>query len=58
VKRQKKHSVMYDALKALRKANREREIELYGKTIHYDKIVSNKKKYTRKVKHKAFGIMP
>lgn len=43
---------MINALKAVRKANRENEIALYGKTINHSSVVPLKTKYTRKVKHK------
>ena len=45
--KRKKHSVMYAALKAARKASREEEIRLHGKPINYTKIVTSKKVYNR-----------
>lgn len=39
-------------LKAARKECREQEIALYGKSICHSNIYKNKKKYTRKNKHK------
>ena len=44
----KKHSVMEDALKAVRRANREQEIELHGHPICHVKVFRNKKIYSRK----------
>lgn len=44
------------ALKAARKAAREQEIALYGKTICHFRVERNPKAYTRKVKHKAAMI--
>lgn len=41
-----------DFIKASRRGSREAEIELYGHPINYRKIFKNKKKYTRKIKHK------
>lgn len=41
-----------DFIKASRKGSREAEIEMYGHPILYKKIFKNKKKYTRKTKHK------
>ncbi|MBQ2176721.1 MAG: hypothetical protein II453_17315 [Alphaproteobacteria bacterium] len=40
------------ALKAARKNSRELEIALYGKPICHSNVYTNKKKYTRKRKHK------
>lgn len=40
------------SLKQERKLAREQEIALYGKTICHFNITKNKKKYTRKEKHK------
>lgn len=39
-------------LKAARKESREQEIALYGKSICHSNVYRNKKKYTRKNKHK------
>ena len=39
-------------LKAARKESREQEIALYGKPICHANVFENKKKYTRKNKHK------
>lgn len=41
-----------DFIKASRKGSREAEIELYGHPINFSKIFKNKKKYSRKKKHK------
>ena len=41
-----------DFIKAARRGAREAEIELYGHPISYRKVFKNKKKYTRKIKHK------
>jgi uncharacterized C2H2 Zn-finger protein len=46
-----KQNIMMDALKAVRKENRETEIELYGHPICHVKVFKNKKIYSRKVKH-------
>ena len=43
---------MIKSLKQARKLAREQEIDLYGKTICHFNITKNKKKYTRKEKHK------
>lgn len=43
---------MIAALKAAGKARREEEIALYGKPICHTNVYKNKKKYTRKDKHK------
>lgn len=40
------------ALKAARKQSRDAEIALYGKPICFSNVYKNKKKYTRKAKHK------
>lgn len=40
------------ALKAARKQSREIEIALYGKPICHSNVYKNKKKYTRKQKHR------
>jgi hypothetical protein len=40
------------ALKAARKQSREMEIAAYGKPICHANIYRNKKRYTRKSKHK------
>jgi len=47
-----KTSDVISALKAARKAAREQEIALYGKTLCYCKVERNQKAYTRKQKHK------
>lgn len=41
------------ALKAARKASREQEINAHGKPICHTNVYKNKKKYTRKTKHKT-----
>jgi hypothetical protein len=47
---------MIKSLKQARKLAREQEIALYGKTICYTMITTNKKKYNRKKKHKKVDI--
>lgn len=47
-----KNNIEYDILRAFHKNEREREIDLFGKSICYVKIFRNKKKYNRKRKHK------
>ena len=42
------------ALKVARKQSRDAEIALYGKSICHSNVYKNKKKYTRKAKHKWF----
>ena len=44
-----------DFIKASRRGSREAEIELYGHPISFHKIFKNKKKYTRKIKHKGMN---
>ena len=41
-----------DFIKASRRGSREAEIEFYGKPLSHKKIFRNRKKYTRKLKHK------
>lgn len=41
-----------DALKAFKAARRAEEIEQHGKPIKQSSVVANKKKYSRKKKHK------
>ena len=41
-----------DFIKASRRGAREAEIELYGHPISFRKVFKNRKKYTRKIKHK------
>ncbi len=41
------------ALKAARKQNRDAEIAIFGKPICHANVYKNKKKYTRKTKHKS-----
>lgn len=41
-----------DYMKANRKANREKEIEDFGKPLNHHKVFKSKKTYTRKDKHK------
>ena len=45
-----------DFIKASRRGSREAEIELYGHPINFKKIFRNRKKYTRKLKHKDVYI--
>jgi len=47
-----KNNDILAALKVARKQSREMEITLYGKPICHSNIYKNKKKYTRKNKHK------
>ena len=44
------------AIKAARKAAREQEIALYGKTICHFHVERNPKAYTRKQKHKLLAL--
>lgn len=39
-------------LKAARKKSRDEEIAAHGKPIYHSNVYKNKKKYTRKIKHK------
>lgn len=48
----KNNDILLAALKAARKQSREMEIVLYGKPICHTNVYKNKKKYTRKDKHK------
>lgn len=41
-----------DYIKAMRKASRELEIELFGKQLRRNKLHKSKKIYSRKLKHK------
>ena len=44
-----------DAIKAMRRGNREAEMELLGPGFHsHDRQHTSKKTYTRKTKHKVF----
>lgn len=52
----KKKSDILDALKAVRKLEREREIELYGHPICHFKVFKNKKIYSRKDKHPRIDL--
>ena len=52
----KKNDIMLDALKAARKLEREREIELYGHPICHFKVFKNKKIYSRKDKHPRIDL--
>ena len=52
-KKKKKQPINLDALKAMRRGNREGEQELLGPGFHAsDKVHRSKKTYTRKTKHK------
>jgi hypothetical protein len=51
-----KNSDVISCLKAARKAAREEEIALYGKTLCYAKVQKNPKAYSRKIKHKNSGL--
>ena len=44
------------ALKAERKQSRDAEIALYGKPICHANVYINKKKYTRRAKHKCLAM--
>lgn len=48
----KKTTPALDALKAFKAARRVEEIEQHGKPIKQSSVVANKKKYSRKKKHK------
>ena len=52
-KKSKRIKTASDALKAYKAARRKEEIELHGKPIRQSNVVTNKKKYTRKKKHKG-----
>jgi len=52
-KKSKRIKTATDALKAFKAARRKEEIELHGKPIRQSGVVANKKKYTRKRKHKG-----
>lgn len=41
-----------DRLNAVKAANRSDEIRAYGKPINFSNVYRNRKKYTRKQKHK------
>jgi hypothetical protein len=47
-----KRKQIIDQLKAVKAANRSDEIRAYGKSINYSNVCRNRKKYTRKQKHK------
>ncbi len=52
-KKKKKQPINLDALKAMRRGNREGEQELLGPGFHSsDRVHRSKKIYTRKAKHK------
>ncbi len=51
--KKKRKKTTLDALKAMRKGNREAEMELLGPGFHsHDRTHKSKKTYTRKQKHK------
>jgi hypothetical protein len=52
MKTSKENKTLLEVLKAARKQSREMEIALYGKPICHTNVYKNKKKYTRKDKHK------
>ncbi len=52
-KKSKKIKTATDALKAYKAARRQEEIELHGKPLKQGGVVKNKKRYTRKRKHKG-----
>ncbi|MFA7082167.1 MAG: hypothetical protein WC135_06085 [Bacteroidales bacterium] len=47
-KRKEKKGLLKDVLAAVKSKQRDEEIELYGKSINYSKVVRNKKTYSRK----------
>lgn len=49
----KTKNINLEIVKTINKANREIEIELYGKSINHFKIQKSKKLYNRKNKHKG-----
>lgn len=51
-KKNKKATPAQDALKAFKAARRAEEIAEHGKPLKQSSVVANKKKYTRKQKHK------
>ncbi len=52
-KKKKKQPINHDALKAMRRGNREGEQELLGPGFHAsNRVHRSKKTYTRKAKHK------
>ncbi len=57
MKTKKKPDIMFEALKRVRKENREREIEMYGRPINYHKIYKNKKIYSRKNQRIDFSFI-
>ena len=53
-KKKVQKSLNLDAIKAMRRGNREAEMELLGPGFHsYNKIHKSEKIYTRKKKHKG-----
>jgi hypothetical protein len=50
--KEKNIEVDKDFIKAARRGSREAEIELYGHPISFQRVFKNKKKYTRKIKHR------
>ena len=53
-KKKKKQPINLDALKAMRRGNREGEQELLGPGFHAsNRVHRSKKTYTRKAKHKS-----
>jgi hypothetical protein len=56
IKRNIKTATNLDAIKAMRRGNREAEQELLGPGFHsHNWIQKSKKTYTRKIKHKNWG---
>jgi len=51
-KKNKKCTPAQDALKAFKAARRAEEIEQHGKPLKQSSVTVNKKRYTRKQKHK------
>ena len=56
-KKKKKQPINLDALKAMRRGNREGEQELLGPGFHAsNRVHRSKKTYTRKAKHKGNDV--
>ena len=48
-----KTNTLKDRLNAVKAAERQAEIDAYGKTICHAQVIRSKKTYTRKTKHKV-----
>lgn len=55
MKKNKKATPAQDALKAFKAARRAEEIAQHGKPLKQSSVTVNKKRYTRKQKHKKQG---